>query len=58
MEEYRAYAIGHDGHIVRSAPLVCEDDEKAFTEAVKILAGYTIELWSGVRFVTRLDLEG
>ena len=58
MAEYRAYAVGHDGHIVKAAPLVCEDDEEALTEAAKILAGYTIEIWSGDRFVTRLDLEG
>jgi hypothetical protein len=26
MAEYRVYAIGGDGHIVKSTPLICDDD--------------------------------
>ena len=52
MAEYRAYAIGH---IFKSAPLVCDDDEEAFTRARLEFENCTIEVWSGARFVVRLD---
>ena len=55
MGEYRAYAIGHDGHIFRSAPLICEDDEQAIEQAKAAFDNCTIEVWSGARFIVRLD---
>jgi hypothetical protein len=58
MTEYRAYAIGSDGHIVKAIALVCDDDKQAIKEAKEALANYTIEVWSGNRFVVRIDLEG
>jgi hypothetical protein len=55
MIEYRVYAIGTDGHIVKSMPLVCDDDNQAMNEARKTFENYTIELWSGERLVARLN---
>lgn len=55
MAEYRAYAIGEDGHVVKSIPLICEDDTQATHEARKALENCTIELWSGERLVARLN---
>jgi hypothetical protein len=55
MAEYRAYAIGSDGHIVKAAALVCDDDDQAIARAKLEFGNYAIEVWSGVRFVVRLD---
>jgi len=57
MIEYRAYAIGCDGHVVRYEPLVCANDEVAIAQARARLPGHAIELWSGTRFVARLSAE-
>ena len=54
MAEYRVYAIGGDGHIVKSMPLICDDDSG---EATEFREGHTLEIWSGERFVARLDIE-
>ena len=55
MFEYRAYAIGPDGHIFRAEPMICKSDEEAITRARKLVAEHAIEIWSGDRFVVRLD---
>jgi hypothetical protein len=57
MVEYRAYAIGDDGHIVKSTPLICDDDRQAIQKAEEFREGHTLEIWSGERFVARLDTE-
>lgn len=57
MAEYRAYAIGTDGHIVKSIPLMCDDDNQAVKEAREALEKQAIEIWSGERLVARLDFE-
>ena len=57
MIEYRAYVIGNDGHIVRAIEQVCENDEAAIVEVKTLLLDRTIEIWSGDRFVIRLDPE-
>jgi hypothetical protein len=55
MAQYRAYTIGIDGHIVGFEALVCADDVEAINEAKRLANGDDIELWSGVRLVTRLN---
>jgi hypothetical protein len=55
MEQYRAYTIGIDGHIVGFEALVCADDVEAINEAKRLVDGHDIELWSGVRLVIRLN---
>ena len=54
MNEYRAYTMGHDGHIKASRAFVCESDEDATVWAKQLIDGYDVELWSGERFVIRL----
>lgn len=58
MAEYRAYVIGCDGHIVSATGLVCKDDEEAIAEVRALLLERSIEIWSGERFVIRLDPAG
>ena len=57
MNEYRAYAIGSDGHIIKAIALVCDHDHQAIEQARAALENHTIEVWSGNRFVARVDLE-
>jgi hypothetical protein len=54
MAEYRAYVM-EDGHIRSSRAFVCDDDADAIVWANQLVDGHDIELWSGERFVTRLN---
>lgn len=55
MAEYRAYVVEEDGHIRSSRAFVCDDDADATVWAKQLVDGMDIELWSGERFVTRID---
>jgi hypothetical protein len=55
MTEYRAYRIGHDGRIFAYEPLVCADDADAIEKATRLVDGHDIELWSGPRFIVRIN---
>jgi hypothetical protein len=55
MAEYRAYTVGLDGHFLSFEPLICSDDAEAVTEAKRLVDGHDIEVWSGERFVARLE---
>jgi hypothetical protein len=55
VNEYRAYVIGPDGHFVSSRAQVCPDDSHAITWAKQLLDGRAVELWSGERFLIRLE---
>jgi hypothetical protein len=55
MKEYRAYLVGPDGHFVGFEPLVCASDSEAIEKAKRLVDGHDVELWSGPRFVTRLE---
>jgi hypothetical protein len=55
MAEYRAYAVGIDGHFVSFEALVCVDDVEAIDKAKRLIDGHDIELWSGDRLVIRLN---
>ena len=57
MAEYRAYAIGPDGHIVSWKPLICANDEEAIEQAQHGFEGQAVELWCGKRFVARLPAK-
>jgi hypothetical protein len=56
--EYRVYAIGPDGHIFEAKALVCSDDTEAIEQARHAFEDRTIEVWSGARFVARLERSG
>jgi hypothetical protein len=55
MAEYRAYTIGDDGHIVACQPMVCLNDMAAIKQAQPLVNGRPIELWSGKRFIIKLE---
>jgi hypothetical protein len=55
MTEYRAYTVGLDGHFLGFEPLVCRDDGEAIATAQRLVDGHDVELWSGDRFIIRLE---
>jgi predicted dinucleotide-binding enzyme len=55
--EYRAYSVDHDGNFVGFEALVCADDAEAIEKVNRLADRYAIELWSGDRFVTRLEAK-
>jgi hypothetical protein len=55
VSEYRAYVIGEDGHIASFRAFVCDSDADATVWAKQLVDGHDVELWSGDRFVIRLD---
>jgi len=57
MVEYRVYTVDQDGHILKSTPLICDDDNQAMQQARQICKGDTVEIWSGDRFVARVTAE-
>jgi hypothetical protein len=52
--EYRAYAVGDDGHFIGYEPLVCADDHEAIERAARLIDDHDVELWSGTRLVIHL----
>jgi hypothetical protein len=56
--QYRAYVIDEDEHIRSYRAFVCEGDADAMVWAKQLLDGNDIELWSGDRFVIRLNRAG
>ena len=55
MPEYRAYTVGDDGHFIGFEPLVCANDGEAVAKVRRLVDGHDVELWSGERFVERLN---
>ena len=55
MADYRAYTLGTDDHFLGFEALICADDLEAIDKAKRLVDGHDIELWSGERFVTRLE---
>jgi hypothetical protein len=53
--EYRVYFVGDDGHFVRFVGLSCSGDAEAIEQAQKLVDSQDIELWSGDRFIVRLE---
>jgi hypothetical protein len=44
-----------DGHFISCEPLICSDDGEAMAKAKRLVDGYDIEVWSGERFVARVE---
>jgi hypothetical protein len=57
MAEYRAFAVGKNGHFFGFEPIVCDTDEQAIETAKRLLHGLAIEVWSAERMVARLPTE-
>ena len=57
MADYRAYTVGLDGRFMGFEPFVCTDDTEAIKKAKLLVVDRSIELWSGPRFVIRLEPE-
>jgi hypothetical protein len=55
MADYRAYVVGDDGHFVSFEGFVAADDGEAVAKAQRLVDGHDVELWSGGRFVIRLE---
>jgi hypothetical protein len=54
--EYRAYVVGLDGHFIRPHIFIAEDDAAAVENARQFVEGHDIEIWSGARFILRLQV--
>jgi hypothetical protein len=58
MQDYRAYVLGPDGHIIRRYDFFSLDDEAAKTHAKQYVDGYDVELWQLDRKVAFLSAIG
>jgi hypothetical protein len=55
MADYRAYTVGSDGHFIDYQGFACDNDAEATERARQLVNGHDIELWSGERFIIRLQ---
>jgi hypothetical protein len=55
MTPYRAYAVRPNGSFDGYKALNCADDDEAIGTARCLTESSAIELWSGERFVTRIE---
>lgn len=55
MANYRAYALGQDGHFVGVQALVCADDAEAIATARRLFQGQVVELWCGDRLIIQMN---
>jgi hypothetical protein len=55
MTNYRAYALGHDGHFVGVQVLLCADDAEAIESARRLFQGQVVELWCGDRLIVQMN---
>ena len=45
MQDYRAFIIGRNGHIMHRQEFWCEGDEEAKERAKQLVDGHDVELW-------------
>ena len=57
MTDYRAYVVGRDGHFISYEAFERPSDDEAVARAKQLVDGYDVELWSGDRFVIRLNYK-
>ena len=57
VNEYRAYTVGNDGHFTASRAFTCANDADAIVWAKQLMDRHDVELWSGARFVIKLDYQ-
>jgi hypothetical protein len=54
MSEYRVYYVGSNGHFEGFRAFECDNDSSAVASAKKLLDGKDVEIWCGLRKITRL----
>ena len=52
-QEYRAFIIGRDGHVVYRVDLLCSKDARQ--RAKQLVNGHAVELWEGARQIERFE---
>lgn len=57
MQEYRAFLVGPDGHVVSRIDLLCIDEQDARERARRLAEGHAVELWEGARRIERFEAE-
>jgi hypothetical protein len=57
MARYRVYAVQFDGNFDGYETLSCTDDDEAIGEAQRLTNNSAIEVWSGERFVARMECK-
>jgi hypothetical protein len=55
MAQYRAFTIADDGHFISYRAFTCVNDAEAIVWAKQLFDHRVVELWSGDRFIIRLD---
>jgi hypothetical protein len=55
MTEYRAYFVNSEDRFVMTVGFLSDSDAEATEKAVTLVYVHDIELWSGPRFITRLE---
>ena len=55
MEEYRAYIIGPNGHIINRVDICCSDQSEARRLAKVAVNGHAVELWQTNRLIERFE---
>ena len=55
MEEYRAYVIGFDGHIINRVDIRCQKEARRLAKIA--VDGHAVELWQADRFIERFEPE-
>jgi len=54
-QEYRAFIIGRDGHVVDRVDLLCSNEADARQRAKQLVDGQAVELWEGARQIERFE---
>jgi hypothetical protein len=57
VNEYRAYIVGPDGHILERVDLLCADDDAAKDRAKQLVDGHDVELWQFSRRIAEFKHE-
>jgi len=52
---YRIVTIDYDGKLSRHRGFACDNDDDAIVWAKQLVDAAPVELWSGARFVARLE---
>ncbi|MDA9483467.1 hypothetical protein XI07_15910 [Bradyrhizobium sp. CCBAU 11445] len=52
MEEYAAFTLGPDGHILQRVNIICADEDTAKKRTYLLAEDCAVELWQGARKIT------